>query len=128
MSFYHRGRELRLIVHVDDFAYIGPEESAKWFAQAVQQPYGATSVLLGPGGGDADSVRYLNSVITWHAFGVTYEADPAHAVDIVHLLGLEDGRTVGTPGPSDESWQNMVILMNRFKVLRPHCIAAWLQT
>eukprot|EP00435_Cladocopium_sp_Y103_P058260 s42_g20.t1 len=70
--FYHPGRDLRFLVHGDDFIALGSDESLKFLENVLLQFDKATGVLR-------------------------YEADPRHAEQIVKALNLEGCKPVATP-------------------------------
>ena len=96
--FYHPERELRCVVHGDDFMFVGSAASLAWIEAEMHKPFLMKVVgTLGPGKGDQQEIRVLNRVLRWTAAGVTYEADPRHAEILVSGL-LGGRRPVTTPG------------------------------
>ena len=97
--FYHPVRNLRVVVHGDDFTILGMEEDLRRFRCQIQSRYECKlRGMLGPGDDDEKSIRILNRVITWNHAGITYEADQRHAEIIVKSMGLrEQVRSVTTP-------------------------------
>ena len=48
-------------------------------------------------------MKILNRIIAWKgAKGIVYEADPRHLEIIVEQLGLQEAKTVSTPGAKED--------------------------
>ena len=77
--YQHATRDLRCIVHGDDFVFDGPEHDLRW-AQARMEASFLVKVI-GQLGGDPDDLkelRVLNRVLRWTDDGILLEADPRH--------------------------------------------------
>ena len=99
--FYHKERQLRLVVHGDDFTILGNEENLDWFRKAIQETFEVTiRGRIGPSPRDSKSIKLLNRVIEWNDQGITYEADQRHADMIVGMLGYQVGvsKSLSIPG------------------------------
>ena len=98
--FYMKGRNLRVVVHGDDFTVLGYEEDLDWFRRAISEEYEVKfRGRIGPGATDDKAIRILNRVVEWTTEGIMYEADQRHAEIIVAKMGLEGGaKGVVTPG------------------------------
>ena len=82
--FYHPTREMRVVVHGDDFTVLGYEEDLMWSRSGIQNRFECKlRGMLGPGLEDEKSIRILNRVITWSSSGFQYEAVQRHAELIV---------------------------------------------
>ena len=100
--FTHRLRDLRVVVHGDDFVSLGCDADLDWFEAAVKSEYTCkVKGRLGPGRGDLKSARLLNRVISWEADGLTLEADQRHAEIIVRDLGLDKCKGSVVPGTKE---------------------------
>ena len=98
--FYNRDRDLRVVIHGDDFTCLGQDQELDWFRKMIEERYEVKfRGRLGPEEGDAKAIRILNRVVRWDEEGIVYEADQRHAELIMHDLGIEpDSKTVVTPG------------------------------
>ena len=103
--FYMKDRNLRVVVHGDDFTVLGYEEDLDWFRRAISEEYEVKfRGRIGPGSEDDRAIRILNRIVEWGPEGVWYEADQRHAEIIVAKMGLEAGaKGVVTPGLKRES-------------------------
>ena len=63
--FLHRERDLRLMVHVDDFLATGAGSELQWLKGKVQEKFECTGDVLGPDEGQKKEVRYLNRILRW---------------------------------------------------------------
>ena len=100
MHVFHKGRNVRVVIHGDDFTVLGSEVELDWFRECIQDKFEVKfRARLGPEPTDDKSVRLLNRVITWTADGIHYEADQRHAELVIKDMGLEgNSNSVVTPG------------------------------
>jgi hypothetical protein len=97
-NFWHPERQLAVSVHGDDFFATGSETDLKWLEKVLSEAFEIKVEILGPGPSHSKEIRILNRVLTWHDWGIGYEADPRHAEIAIEQLGLKDAKPVGTPG------------------------------
>ena len=88
---YHPIRDVRVLVHGDDFTVAGNESELKYVAEVFQNKY-KTKVrgVLGPGLHDMKAITILNRIVEWTDARIQYEADPRHVDLIIEELGLEN--------------------------------------
>jgi hypothetical protein len=99
--FVHAHRDLRCVVHGDDFVFAGPDPDLSWVQKAMEASFLTKLVgKLGGDAGDSQEVRVLNRVIAWGPKGISYEADPRHHEILVRSL-VGDKRPLRTPGAPD---------------------------
>ena len=91
--FHHRKRDVRALVHGDDFTLSGKEKDLIWIADIFKKKY-ITKVrgILGPEAHDLKSITILNRIVEWHENGITLEADPRHVDLLLQVLGLEKAK------------------------------------
>ena len=100
--FYHRDRQLRCLVHGDDFLFSGSDANLDWVKTKL-----AKDILfkdggrLGGGANDQKEIRCLNRVLRWTPAGFELEADPRHAEILSSMLG-EGATPVKTPGVKEK--------------------------
>ena len=71
--------------------------------QGLEQKYQVKTQVLGPDEGQSKQIKILNRVVTWDGSkGLIYEADPRHVEILIKQLGLEQSKTVTTPGTKEE--------------------------
>ncbi len=74
--FYHKDRDLRVIVHGDDMTCLGEDSSLQWMTSELQQVYELkVRATLGPEEHYEKSVRILNRIVSWNENGIQYEPD-----------------------------------------------------
>ena len=90
--FLNARRELRVLVHGDDFTVSGPEEELKKLASEFADKY-KTKLrgIIGPDKHDTKAMTILNRIVEWTDAGITLEADPRHVDIVLKELGLEKG-------------------------------------
>ena len=103
-TFWHAARDIRAVVHGDDFTIMADEQQLDWFRPEISNKFDAKfRGRIGPDITDDKSTRILNRIVTWTPNGITYEADQRHGEIIIQQLGLEAGaKAVGTPGIKQE--------------------------
>ena len=90
--FHHPGRDLRVVVHGDDFTFLGDDPSLRWITEELKKVYELkVKATLGPEPHDDKSVRILNRIVTWSERGIMYEPDQGHVEIVIKALGLEKG-------------------------------------
>ena len=94
-AFYNEERDLRAVVHGDDFTYLGYEEDLQWIIDKMKQTFEIKiRGILGPQPGDQKVIRILNRIVTWRDNEIWYECDPRHSEIIVRDLGLANSTSV----------------------------------
>ena len=95
-----RERELRVVVHGDDFTALGWEKELDWFRRKISEKFEVKfRGRIGPAEGHKTCIRILNRVAHWRDNGIEYEPDQRHAEIIVAKLGFTgEAKSVSTPG------------------------------
>ena len=103
--FWHSTKELRVVVHGDDFTVLGWEEQLDWFWGKIKTKFlSKHRGRIGPAPGDKKEMRILNRIVEWTDQGICYEGDQRHVEICLKELKLgEESRTAATP--SDRSTQ-----------------------
>jgi hypothetical protein len=99
--FRHSTRDLRCIVHGDDFVFTGDDRDLDW-AQHEMSTRFLIKVIgrLGGDSGDLQELRVLNRVLRWTRDGIYYEADPRHQEILVAQLAGSI-KSLSTPGAKE---------------------------
>ena len=72
--FYHEARDIRVVVHGDDFTILGSRKALDWYKAQIENKFEIKyKGRMGPGKDDIKSVRILNRIITWTDAGIEYE-------------------------------------------------------
>ena len=96
--FNHRKRGLMVFVHGDDFVSSGEEADVNWLKKLLEQKYPIKTTIMGNGAKHLKEARVLNRIIRWHDdVGLSYEADPRHAEEIIRQSGAEGMKSVTSP-------------------------------
>ena len=103
VAFYHKQRDVRIVVHGDDFVVEGTHANLNWVETILAAKY-ITKVrgILGPQPGDQKSIDILGRVIEWRPNELWWEADPRHVEKIIDEMGLKDGNGTAAPGLKDQ--------------------------
>ncbi len=100
-NFHHRGRDIALTVHGDDFTSTGREVELRWLDGQLRTKYDVKTHLMGPEDRHEKQLRILNRIISWTDSGIEFEADQRHAELIVAAMSVTNG--VNTPGTREEA-------------------------
>jgi hypothetical protein len=109
-SFYHEEKNLRVVVHGDDFVASGGKEELKWLESQLLKVYPfKMRGILGPEPEDDKEGIILNRKIWYDDNGrFVFEADTEHVPKMLKSLGMEGCNTVSTPGSkervSEDEW------------------------
>ena len=103
-AFHHPTRDITLVVHGDDFSFLGYDPDLDWCKQIMESAYEIKDRgRLGPDSTDSKHIRILNRCLEWRRDGLFYEADPRHSEIIVTELGLSSANAVATPSVKSNS-------------------------
>ena len=89
--FYCEARQLRCVVHGDDFTFLGWDKDLDEIVERMKKTYELK--VRGRMSGDptdAQEITILNRRLTWKGNEMTYEADLKHAEKIIEEMGLDD--------------------------------------
>ena len=83
-TFQHKEKEIMCFVHEDDFVASGELKDIQWMREELEAKYEIKVTIIGEAPDLAKEGRILNRIIRWHpGRGVSYEADPRHAEEII---------------------------------------------
>ena len=77
--YYHHGRELRVIIHVDGFLCSGEAHHLSWLKAGLERKFTLKTSVLGSQPEEKKEVKFLNRLIRWRPEGLEVEGDPRHA-------------------------------------------------
>ncbi len=97
--FYHQEWQVSVVVHGDDFTALGTDDSLDKYEAGLKKSFECKiRGRLGSEAKDTKEIRLLNRIIRITEKGLLYEADPRHAELLAKSMGLEQSRSVATPG------------------------------
>ena len=101
--FWHKERNIRAVVHGDDFNVLGMYWELDWFWKTIQERFECKKRgRLGPEEGDEKSIRILNRIVTWTEEGIQYEGDQRHVEIACEAVGFND-KTKSVVTPAEKS-------------------------
>jgi hypothetical protein len=98
--FHHPERDIKTLVHGDDYVSAGSDESMDWLETELAKAYEIQTQKLGGSKGHKVEGKVLNRILRHTASGWEIEADPRHAELVIEQLGLDNDGGVATPGVS----------------------------
>lgn len=104
-TFWHPKRQLRTLVHGDDFVTQGRREDVGWLRSKLEERFEIKTKTVGLGSGEEKEQRILNRVIRVGEKGWEYEPDQRHADLIVRALDLQSAKGVKTPYEEEKEWR-----------------------
>ena len=103
VCFFHPGRNLRCLVHGDDFLLAGSKADLQWTRAGLEKDILLSCKgILGPGKDEVREFVCLGRVLRWTTSGYELEADPRHAEILQAYLGPSP-RSVVTPGVKEKA-------------------------
>ena len=99
--YTHKKRNLRTLVHGDDYATVGSLEGLRWLQKELEAAFEIETVIAGHSNneGVVREAKILNRIIRAVPAGWEYESDQRHAEIILEELQMGEGtRPLGTPG------------------------------
>ena len=117
-TYHHKDRQLKTMVHGDDFVTTGNRENIHWFQKQLEGRFEIKTTVVGSRKSESTEARILNRIVRRTAQGWEYEADQRHADIIVQSLGLNDATGLSTPGEPEKHgyWNNRMIHSKRTKL------------
>ena len=97
--FRHEEWGVSVVVHGDDFTALGTPGSLSKFEAGMEKSFECKlKGRLGFGKDDLKEMRVLNRILRVTDTAILYEADLRHAEMMIKSFGLEDSKSVVTPG------------------------------
>ena len=102
-TFYHPGREIRIVVHGDDFTVTGTPRGLEYVKKVLSERYPVkVRSVMGPGPDDDKEATILNRIIRWENREISFEADPKHVEKMLKDMQLSDCKPNSTPGTKED--------------------------
>ena len=117
--FYHRERDVWLLVHGDDFVVVARRAGREYTEKTLRDVYDIKVDIAGPEPSDAKEVKILGRIISYGHRGISYEPDPGHMEAVIHELGLSEAKGVTTPGVKEQAEVGAAELLARRKCYGP---------
>ena len=92
--YYHEGRDVCVVVHVDDMLCAGAPEDLQWYEGKCKASYEITRQVLEK---DGDSLQYLGRTVRKVPGGYEWEADEKHLQILREEWGMLHCNVVNTP-------------------------------
>ena len=95
VAFFHPERDIRIIVHGDDFVVEGEQSDLEWVRDVLAAKYLLkVRGILGPEPCDLKSIVILGRAVEWRADELWWEADPRHVEKILEVCGMTFRKTI----------------------------------
>ena len=96
--FWHQEKQIKTLVHGDDYVSSGTVEAMNWLEAEVEKAYEMKTQKLVNADGYKVEGKVFNRVIRRTGGGWEMKADPRHAELVVEKSGLRDDKGIDTPG------------------------------
>ena len=104
-TYYHPQKDLKTLVHGDDFVTSGRRRDMQWFQDVLKKRFEISTIIIGTRSGEVKEAKILNRVIRVDEEGWNYEADQRHAELIIKAMNLEGAKGVSSPGEDEKPWK-----------------------
>ena len=94
-TYFHPERDIKTMVHGDDFVSVGDVEDIKWLQNKLEERFELKTTVVGKE--EESEGRILNRIIRCTKQGWEYEADQRHAEFVINALNLQEAKPVSTP-------------------------------
>ena len=102
--FYRSEDDVSCVVHGDVFTFEGPPDSLSGISAALRNLWLVKArAMLGPEAGVDKEISILNRVVRWCYRCILYEADPRCVETLLRDSGLENCKSLNTPGVEEPS-------------------------
>ena len=103
VAFYHEDKKISLVVHGDDFTFVGCQDALKWIEKLMKSWYQLkVRAWLGPEQRDDKEATLLGRTLRWHEWGVTCRSDSKYRRQVMEALGLnEDSKPLSATGAKE---------------------------
>ena len=96
--FFHPGRNVRVLVHGDDYLSSGYAKDLDWLKECLEKEYELQTQRIGVGAGRSVEGKILNRIVRWTSKGYEMEADPRHCELVLKQLNIEGQKSLSSPG------------------------------
>ena len=96
--YCHKSRDLKTLVHGDDFVTSGDRDHARWLEERLRRRFEIKTHVIGRGVGDLGEHRVLGRILRVTSTGWQYEGDQRHAEAIIQGLKLTAANGAKSPG------------------------------
>ncbi len=102
-TYYHPKKQLRMMVHGDDFVTVGKVEEVQWLRQKLEERFELKTTVVGKE--EEPEGRILNRIVRCTEKGWEYEADQRHAEFLIKALNLQEANPLSTPQEEEKPWK-----------------------
>ena len=100
--FRHKGDNMSVMVHGDDFVAVGPKDATAKLQKTLESAYNIKRETMGDGEGEVRDIRVLNRIVRRESDGYRVEADLRHAELVIKELNLTGTQSSKLPGSKEE--------------------------
>ena len=102
--FWNAQTEVRLVVHGDDFTFLGPEDELVKMQELMESWYEIkVRGMVGTGGRCVKEMTILNRELQWEEDCLSYQADRTHVKKLLASQGLDmSSKTSDYPSMKDD--------------------------
>ena len=105
--FYHKARDVSVVVHGDEFTALGTDADLDFYEKALATHFELKiRGRIGEGCPGSNEIKILNRCLKLTASGLIYEADPRHIDLLSAAFKLDKANCVGTPGVKEKELDN----------------------
>jgi hypothetical protein len=100
--YYHPGKDMTVVTHVDDFLCSGQKHELLWFKEMLSVQFEMKAEILGGRSDESKEINFLGRTIRQTADGIEMEGDPKHVKILLDEWDMSSSKTVSSPGADIE--------------------------
>jgi len=100
--FYHPGKDMTVVTHVDDFLCSGRKSDLQWFYNQLSLQFEMKHETLGNLPDESKEISFLGRTIRQTKDGIEMEGDLKHVKILLDEWKMEDAKIVSSPGTEVE--------------------------
>lgn len=105
--FYHKARDVSVVVYGDDFTALGTDDDLDYYEKALATHFELKiRGRIGKGCPGPNEIKILNRCLKLTSTGLVYEADPRHTDLLSAAFKLNKANCVGTPRVKQKDLEN----------------------
>ena len=102
--YKHTAKDLAVTIHGDDMVCVGGDRDTEWLHRETAKKYEVKAQTMGMKKGMDKEAKVLNRTLRWSDEGISIEADPRHAREIIKHSGVEQCTPLVTPCTKEDEF------------------------
>ena len=100
--YYHPGKDILVVTHVDDFLCSGNRSDLRWLSHELNKEFEIKGEMVGSRSGEVMETQFLGRTIKLTEEGYEYKSNDKHVKILLEEWDMGDSRALSCPGSSAE--------------------------